>query len=231
VQSSDSLDLLLALFDDYSGALRVNSVKHVVVVTDDNASLDAASFDQQFRAKLQAFGAPPEYTFHGIFAFTNPFPTVCWNNPGSDPCCGPGGIPYSADIGEEYAKLVMMTGGVAGNMCLQDFAPIFNAVTAAVTQSTELACQWDIPKPDDGGVVDPNLVNVEYTGNGNPPQEIGYVSSPQECGSVEHGWFFDNPVSPTKVFVCPQTCDMLKSMGDAGIHIVFGCVRKPAVPK
>ena len=232
VASSDSLDLLLSLFDQYAPSLRVESVKHVVVVSDDNASLDAASFDQQFRDKLAALGAAPEYTFHGIFAYTEPNPFQCMNNPGSDSCCAPT-IPwvYAASIGEEYAKLVNMTGGLAGNLCLQDFAPVFNAVTAAVTQSTKLACSWDIPEPSDGGVVDPNMVNVEYTADGNPPEAIGYVDGVAACANVQHGWYFDDPASPTKVLACPQTCEMLQNAVNAGINIIFGCVRRPAEPK
>ena len=232
VASSDSLDLLLSLFDQYTPSLRVNSVKHVVVVSDDNASLEAASFLQQFQDKLTAFGSSPEFTFHGIFAYTEPNPMACMNDPGFDSCCAPG-IPwvYAADIGEEYAKLVNMTGGVAGNLCLQDFAPVFNAVTAAVTQSTKLACEWEIPEPPDGGVVDPNLVNVEYTAGGSPPAPIGYVDSAAGCANVQHGWYFDDPVSPTKVLACPQTCDLLQAATDAGINIIFGCVRLPAAPK
>lgn len=232
VASSDSLDLLLSLFDQYETSLRTDSVKHVVVVSDDNASLDATSFDQQFRDKLTAFGALPEYTFHGIFAYSEPLPFTCMNNPAADPCCAPT-IPwvYAADVGEEYAKLVNMTGGVAGNLCLQDFAPVFNAVTAAVEQSTKLACEWDIPEPPDGGVVDPNLVNVEYTTDGNPPEPVGYVDSAAACANVTHGWYFDDPVSPTKVLACPQTCEMLQNASNAGVNIIFGCIRRPADPK
>ncbi len=232
VASSDSLDLILSKFGDYESSLRTQSVKHVVVVSDDNASLEASSFDQQFRDKLSDFGAAPEYTFHGIFSFSDPFPFACMNDPGSDPCCAPA-VPwvYSADIGEEYAELVNMTGGVAGNLCLQDFAPVFNAVTAAVTQSTKLACEWDIPDPPDGETVDPNLVNVEYAANGNPPEAIGYVDSKAACANVQHGWYFDDPVNPTKVYVCPQTCEMLQNADDAQIDIIFGCIRRPADPK
>ena len=62
-----------------------------------------------------------------------------------------------------------MTGGQQGNLCTQDFAPVFGAVTQAVVQGSMLACEWTIPTPSDGSTIDPGKVNVELVPPGGTP--------------------------------------------------------------
>ena len=37
------------------------------------------------------------------------------------------------------------------------------------------------------------------------------------------GWYYDNPASPTKIILCPATCDEVKTFNEASIEIVLGC--------
>ncbi len=102
-------------------------------------------------------------------------------------------------------------------------------MTQSVVQASKLACEWDIPEPD-GGKVDPNLVNVEFSTGGNT-QKIGYAGSLANCANVQGGWYFDDALTPKKVFVCPDTCNVVQGVSDAEIRVLLGCKRETAVPK
>jgi hypothetical protein len=232
VGSTNALVLFISQFASYASMLRPGASKHFVVVTDDNSSISAASFDQQITPLLQ--GVDPQfqkYTFHAIYGYTKPDSFACVLNPSSDPCCDKSGFGvYTAKVGTVYAELVQMTGGQKGNLCLQDFLPVFNAVSQAIQQGSTLACEWDIPEPPNGGTIDPTQVNVQFSVGGGSPQELGYVNGAADCANVQGGWYYDVPANPTKIYVCPDTCQVIKSQQDATIKILFGCDTKPAVP-
>lgn len=232
VGSTNALSMIVNLFSQYQSMLRQGASKHFIVVTDDNSSMSASAFDQAIVPLLQ--GVDPLYTkyvMHAIYGFTKPNNLACFANPQSDPCCDkalPGNV-LTADVGSVYATLIQQTGGIAGNLCLQDFLPVFQAVSQSVVQGAQLACEWNIPPPD-GGSLDPTLVNVEFTANGST-QKLGYVASPGDCANVQGGWYYDNPSAPTKVLVCPQTCQVIQGVPNAEVQILFGCASEPAVPK
>ena len=94
----------------------------------------------------------------------------------------------------------------------------------------EISCEWVIPDPPVGEELDPDAVNVDYIDGSDVVHPIGYVASATDCGSVTHGWYYDDPLDPTMIYVCPQTCDWIQADPDAQIVIKFGCETVPAVP-
>jgi hypothetical protein len=84
-----------------------------------------------------------------------------------------------------------------------------------------LACEFDIPVPTMGDV-DFDLVNVQLTPDGGMTETIPQVSSAQECTDAG-GWYYDDPSAPTRIIVCPKTCDRVKALNNAAIKIVLGC--------
>jgi hypothetical protein len=55
------------------------------------------------------------------------------------------------------------------------------------------------------------------------PQLISKVDDASQCGATQGGWYFDNNASPTKITLCPATCDpMLKTTG-SGLDVLIGC--------
>jgi hypothetical protein len=144
----------------------------------------------------------------------------------SEPCCefaAPGGE------GVPYKELVSMTDGVSGDLCEQDFAPVFEAIAGAVVGSSEISCEWEIPEPPPGETLDPDKVNVEFIYDGGESYFVGYVEGPEQCDEVSHGWYYDDPEDPTMIYVCPQTCEWFQSVEDAGLVIHFGCETESAI--
>jgi hypothetical protein len=92
-----------------------------------------------------------------------------------------------------------------------------------------LPCEFAIPPPRAaGGKLDYGKVNVRYSGAG-APLDIGYVGTADRCDATAGGWYYDaDPrlASPTRVLVCPATCNRYKGEPSARVDLIFGCATK-----
>ena len=205
-------DKLIQHYPTYSQYLRPDAATHVVVVTDDNAGMNPNTFDTMFKALEPGMA---DYKFHAICG-KNDVDDFLWcaQNPA---CCA-----FTAEAGDVYLDLIALTGGKWGDLCLQNFTPVFNELSTQVVMGATLACEWTIPEPM-GEPIDFNKVNVEFD-DGVPPNDVfGKVADPADCANVSDGWYYDNPQMPTKIFVCPQTCTKIQGVDNAKINIQFGC--------
>lgn len=219
VGSSDALAKILSTEPLWSTSIRSNSVKHLVVVSDDDSSLDAASFDAAFKALSPDYA---NYFFHAIVAFDDPDPLDCAF--GASCCLSL--IPLSADIGQVYLDLVALTGGVAGDLCDQQFGPVFTQIAQSVQQNLPLACEWEIPDPPEGDTFDANKVNVELLLDGQP-ESVYYVESEAACNGGD-GWFYlPDAINPQSIRICPETCTRTQNATEASVDILFGCDTVP----
>ncbi len=95
----------------------------------------------------------------------------------------------------------------------------------ATVRGAALPCDYTIPPPN-GGTQDFGKVNVEYTTGAGTKNILGYKMSMAMCGA-DGGWYYDvDPANgiPTKIIVCPSTCDALKAdTGAAKLDILLGC--------
>ena len=211
VGSHDALNLIRDTYDQWQGVLRPEATKAFVVVSDDDQSsfpyTSANSWTQAINA-LPEFGAGT-WKFHSIYCFTD-----CWL--------------VAANVGDVYKDLVAQTGGIGGDLCLQNFAPVFDAIAAGVIEGAELQCEWDIPPAPTGETFDKGKLNIEYTPSTGPGEDILHVPDPSVCGT-EGGWYYDDNQNPTKVFVCPSTCDRIQADSGGKIDVLFGCKTRDVV--
>lgn len=220
VGSNNGLQKILDHSATWLPQFRATASKHIILVSDDDSSLSANAFDQAFRALDPSL---EDYTFHAIASPEDPV-LACI---AMTSCC-PALIPLSADISQEYIDLAALTGGIFGNLCEQNFGPIFDQVSTQVVSGASLACEYDIPPPPDGMDFNPDQVNVEFDDGAGGTLDIGRVDSPADCAGVSHGWYYDDPMAPTRIIVCPQTCDEIQGFNMASISIKFGCATVPA---
>ena len=199
---------------------RPTAAKHVVVVTDDDADMDSGTFDQMFRALDPSHES---YVFHAIASPEDPV-VACI---AQTTCCP--GLPLSAALSQEYIDLVMARCGIFGNLCEQNFGPVFDQLSTAVVSGATLACEYTIPPPPEGEEFDPDKVNVVFD-SGVGTLDIGRVDTPADCPDVEDGWYYDDPANPTTIIVCPQTCTKIQGFETASIDIQFGCATVEAPP-
>jgi hypothetical protein len=130
-----------------------------------------------------------------------------------------------------------VTGGVTSfNDAL---ALIRNTVTTTTTtteiqtvvQGTALPCDFTIPSPPNGERFDREKVNVQFF-NGTTT-DILQVPSVGECANfADVGWYYDDPTTPTKIQLCPATCNQVKAASasaDGGVVTLDASVAAPRV--
>jgi hypothetical protein len=200
IGSHNALAKLISTEQEWKDSIRPDSVKHIVVVSDDESELSANSFKNQFAALDPSYES---YVFHAI---------VC-----------PWDCPESAAIGETYIDLVDQTGGVLGDLCAQDFQTVFDELADAVIQGVPLSCQFDIPPPPMGMNLDPHKVNVELDDGNGTLEEVPRVMDLADCMNHPEGWYYDDPVNPVQIFLCPQTCAKAQGYAMGTINVLFGC--------
>ena len=200
VGSNDAWDDLLDSYDEWSSVFREESSKHVVIVSDDEPNLTDAEFDAAFLALDPSFEG---YFHHSVVSHSD--------------------CPSAADIGQPYIDLSMATAGVAADLCDQDFQAVFDALTTAVLGGVAVACDFVIPEPPAGEVLDPDAVNVDIGSAMGPLETIPRVDDLKGCDAVMDGWYYDDPDDPTMIFLCPQTCETMQALKDGVINIGFGC--------
>jgi hypothetical protein len=220
VPSVKGLEITLDTFDEWQSMLRPNAKKHFVIVSDDTDETSAKAFNE---AVLQL---DPEqfadYQFNGIFAYMSKDDACAISS--SEPCCTYAAPEGNANSWETvYADLVTLTGGVSGDLCLQDFNPVFDELAQSVIASAELSCEWEIPEPPDGETLDPALVNIDFLDGEGDMTTIGNIESEDQCDRVDNAWYYDNPDNPKKILVCPTTCDWIRGFSNAQIVLQFGC--------
>jgi hypothetical protein len=203
IGSSHALQKILDTQDVWAPMMRPGSAKHIIVVSDDDSYLGADSFDEQFKAFDPAY---ENYALHGIVSLSNCF--------------------FADTIGAQYIELAELTGGVLGDLCDQEFQPLFDTLTTAVLQGTSLACDWEMPEAPEGHEIDPDSVEVLLEVDG-APLGPDHVTALDACGSVEHGWYYDDAEAPTRIMACPQTCATLQDATDASLDIEVGCAQPP----
>jgi hypothetical protein len=91
-------------------------------------------------------------------------------------------------------------------------------------RGTALACQFAVPNMPG---IDFTKVNVRVQSNGGM-DELGYVPSADRCDPVKGGWHYDvdpatSATPPTRVIICPATCNRYKLDATAKVDLLFGC--------
>lgn len=150
------------------------------------------------------------------------------------------GIPmYVIGLGEDSLKPNLTALANAGGTGVGDggagLGPIFVETgnpaateaqfTAALDQiRNKLAsCDVSIPAAPAGKTFDRNKVNVTLTTGSGVATELGYDPS---CAGA--GWKYDDPNTPSKILLCPATCEPIKSDPASKVDVAFGCETRPA---
>lgn len=223
VGSNDALQKIIDTHDQWSASLRPNATKTFLVVSDDESNMSASEFTNA----LAGLGIT-DFKFNAIVASEAPYSCAVCALSGcatcSNPCCDTSlsCIPISMEKGQTYMNLQSQTSGVFGDLCTQNFSPVFQDMATEVIQHTPISCTLDIPTPPNGVLV-PDETNVAYVPNGQAtPQDIYYVDSPSSC-TINGGWYYDNPSNPTEISLCPTTCDAVKQSTEGEVVVEFGC--------
>jgi hypothetical protein len=232
--------------DPWLQLLRPNATKSLVFVTDDNARTCVTyggcnpNDPPLTAASLEDFPGGPnpynsnelgpgiltstygtlfqDYRFHAIYGWgstTDPSVKCTYADSSKPPSSGP-----------TYTALVQGTGGVRGQICdgSSAWAPFFNAVAAAVGETSQIDCTIPIPEPPANMIFERDRINV-WVDTGSGPFLAGKVDGAGSCGTND-GWYYNDENNPTAVVLCPATCTALQSTspGTRKVDVEFGCL-------
>ena len=163
------------------------------------------------------------YTFNALYG---------WGSE-TDPderCTYPGGERPPAS-GHTYTALVQRTGGVRAQICdgAAAWGPFFDAVASTVAETSRIECEVAMPEPPEGTVLDPRRVNVQIRG-ASGSTTIPYAGSADACDPTRGGWHYDDADAPTRVILCPTTCDFAReetAETSGAFDVIFGCQSIP----
>jgi hypothetical protein len=140
------------------------------------------------------------------------------------------GSPGSEETREVLSRLAS-NGGTAKENC-SDAGPEFchfdmtnapdlaQALGSALRRiATELrSCEYPIPAPPAGQVLDADLVNVIFTPNDGPSQTIARDPSTNQCGE---GWQYS--ANGQNIVLCGDACDRVRGDAESTVEVLFGC--------
>lgn len=147
--------------------------------------------------------------------------------------CDPNGPDFACDVTQSATALLDALNRIRETVTVTDYVTQYETQYETQIQqqvtTVPVDCEWSIPAPMDGQTLDPAKVNVQFSSGSSAGETIGHVDSQADCQNVVGGWYYDDPTTPTKIFVCPQTCTVIQAITDAQISIVLGCETEPAV--
>jgi hypothetical protein len=133
-------------------------------------------------------------------------------------------------VGEQFMNAIATAGATDqaffvndGATATADLLAAFNAI-----RGMALACDFPLPSSTSSGMaIDPSLINVNFTTTAGGETELGLVAGAAECGTAE-AWYYDDPMMPTRIMLCPAACASVADDANASIAILAGC--KPRIP-
>jgi hypothetical protein len=91
-----------------------------------------------------------------------------------------------------------------------------------------LACEYQLPPSPNGSTLDYNAVNVALVID-QQTLDFRYVADKSRCDLAALGWYYDvepKDGTPTKISVCEQACQMLRSTTNGRVEVRLGCVTR-----
>ncbi len=227
----------------WSEWLRDGAKKVFLVMTDDDTATDpdiatSDAFIQKLTAKAPELGtynaqAPKtsilNFTWHSIIGIPEKSPATAPYLP-AEPvklgiCTGNGDSVTNA--GPAYQDLSIRTGGLRFPICqFTGYDVVFQKIADDVVSNISVACDFDIPAPPAGQMLDLNKVAVIYTkGDGSGDEKFGQALNVGQCD--KDTFYIEN----NRVYLCPIPCGIIKTDGKSSVKVSFECQSTIVPPK
>ncbi len=128
----------------------------------------------------------------------------------------------AGDGGTRLLDPVAQAGGTRSATVLDGTGAVNDFVTALVNiTNSYISCSIALPPlSTTGKVFDPSKAQVIYQPFQGTNQEIPMASSATGCGEANGGWYYDNPINPTMMTLCPCSC---ANLGAGSVEVIYGC--------
>lgn len=112
-----------------------------------------------------------------------------------------------------------------------DFARDLTTALQNVTGTAAMGCEFDVPRPADGGTVDYGTVNVDYYAGGNttdPSTRTSlYRDDTAPCDAGANGWQYSADMS--QIRLCGSICDTVRADVAAKVIVSIGCEQRVVI--
>jgi hypothetical protein len=140
------------------------------------------------------------------------------------------GVFSSSDTGaRSNLNVLAASGGTKEAFIVDQGQNVAQQLIAALSniRTGWLACEYQLPSAPLEQSLDYTLVNVELNSSTRHQETISYVRSLASCSKTKLGWYYDaDPKAdqtPTKISLCPKTCDTVHAETEVTIDIRLGC--------
>jgi hypothetical protein len=139
------------------------------------------------------------------------------------------GVFSQRDITLGYSKVVTDVAAAGGT---KPFVVVANGNLTRELQETfnqirnlTVSCEYQIPLPANG-TVDFGKVNVHVQAVAKD-DDLPYVAIASRCDPAQGGWYYDDDPAvggkPTRVLLCPSSCELLEEDPRSKVELRFGC--------
>jgi len=205
---------------------RINASYDGVHYDDGNSETHAKNVAEKLDEKLRTmapehFGALDEerrYRFYSIVSMAPNEPPEAPYQP-DEPLITTTCSETDVNPGLGYQALSVLSGGARFPLCQPSaFASIFRAIAEDLISGSPIECDFPIPDPPPGQVLDLNRIAVEYTpGDGSDAALFGPVEDASAC--QKDAFYIDGD----NVRLCPETCADVQSDDGARVRVLFDC--------
>ena len=162
-------------------------------------------------------------------------PTECdvsLTNIGAIAVAGVSGSPkiltFVIGVGDSLANLdgIARSGGTTSAFLVDTSGDVNAQFLDALNQirGAAVGCNYLIPNPPSGQLLDYNKVNVQFTpGAGGAAEGFVQAQSKSACATNTAAWYYDDPGNPTQIVLCPDTCTRVEADSGGQIDVLLGC--------
>jgi len=136
--------------------------------------------------------------------------------------------PAEATTAQPNLDAIAMAGGTNKSFVVTTSQNVTMAFLDALNaiRTTALTCEYNVPQPE-AGQLDYNAVNVTFTSGAGKQLTVPYSGGTAASCTDKGGWYYDaDPTTggtPTKIEVCPVSCNALKADTAGQVNILLGC--------
>lgn len=236
----------------YDEFLREDSFKVIVGISDDGVTgsefssgpngaswsfsnsgdqaLEALEFDTALRTiSPEHFGASDaerNYRYYAIVGFkTNDFVTLAPEDAVVTDLCDDDGN-AGVKVGRSHQELARLTGGLRYSSCrTSNYDPIFTAIAQAVVDGAAVPCEFDVPPPPGGELIDVERMAVTWV-HGSTSEAISRVDT---CVGAGYRLDYSTPdagtsTQPQRILLCQDSCTAVQADASSRISVDFGCI-------
>jgi len=183
----------------------------VILVTDGDPAGCGGGIDAV--ASIAASGVKPSGKEPSVRTFAVGMQGATFKNLDKVALAG-GGAPNAFNVG----------GGAAAQQALLE--------ALETIRTSAISCEYVLPTPPPAmGILDPETVELNFTpGENDPTTTVRRVPNEAACGTTTGGFYYDDPKTPTRIILCPATCEDVRGVPVAAkpkLDVLLGCIRRP----